>query len=162
LTYDDLFRIIAVTDAIGQVTTLDYGVGDDVYKVSRVTDPFGRSASFGYAEVTTAWTYTNHNTCPFPSIDQVPTKEVWLARITDVIGLSSQFGYQLVTNPLPVSCAVCETNPFTMRCVSNSYSVNFIESLVTPYGTTSFALEEHGTTRAVTTTYPDGSGERVE
>jgi len=32
LTYDGNLRIVAITDAIGQVTTLTYGNTDDIYK----------------------------------------------------------------------------------------------------------------------------------
>ena len=38
----------AITDAIGQVTTLTYGNTNDIYKITRVTDPFGRFADFAY------------------------------------------------------------------------------------------------------------------
>ena len=48
LTYDPDLRITAITDAIGQQTTLGYGDAADTYKITAVTDPFGRSAAFGY------------------------------------------------------------------------------------------------------------------
>jgi YD repeat-containing protein len=41
-TWDGQMRLVAVTDAIGQVTTLSYDLPREV------TDPFGRSASFTY------------------------------------------------------------------------------------------------------------------
>jgi len=69
LTYDGNLRLVALTDAIGQVTTLSYTNAADVYKITSVTDPFGRSANFGYDA-------SNR-----------------LARITDVINLTSQFSY---------------------------------------------------------------------
>jgi RHS repeat-associated protein len=68
-TYDSSLRLVAVTDAIGQVTTLSYGLSSDPLKITQVTDPFGRSATFDY-------NYAGR-----------------LIRITDVIGLQSQFGY---------------------------------------------------------------------
>jgi YD repeat-containing protein len=48
LTYDAVFRLVAVTDALGQVSTLQYGAPDDVRRLTGVTDPFGRTATFTY------------------------------------------------------------------------------------------------------------------
>jgi RHS repeat-associated protein len=70
LTYDANLRIIAISDAIGQVTTLAYGWTNDIYKITRVTDPFNRFAEFAY-----------------DSLGR-------LTNITDVIGLNSRFVYQ--------------------------------------------------------------------
>jgi RHS repeat-associated protein len=112
LAYDNLLRLVAVTDAIGQVTTISYANPTDTYKITKVTDPFGRFATFDYDA-------TNR-----------------LSKITDVIGLTSQFSYD------PGS--------------------DFINALITPYGTTSFTKGESGTTRLLETLYPDGNRERVE
>jgi len=68
-TYDGTFRLVAVTDALGQVTTLTYGLAADPLKITRVTDPFGRSATFDYNASNQLW------------------------KITDTIGLISQFTY---------------------------------------------------------------------
>lgn len=65
-TYDANLRLVAVTDSIGQVTTLQY---TNTWKVAKVTDPFGRFATFAYDS---AGNLTN---------------------VTDVIGLSSSFTY---------------------------------------------------------------------
>ena len=162
LTYDTNLRLVAITDAIGQVTTLTYGLTNDIYKVTKVTDPFGRSATFNYAQVVTDWTYINHNSCPHPSIDSTPTHDIWLDSITDVIGMTSRFSYYLKTNSLVTACAVCPTNVATSFCISNPVSVNLIVSLTTPYGTTSFSGLDNGNTRSMEITYPDGSRERVE
>jgi RHS repeat-associated protein len=112
LTYDGSLRLVAITDAIGQVTTVTYGNTNDIYKITQVTDPFGRSASFSY-----------------DALDR-------LTNITDVIGLTSQFTY--------------ETNG------------DFINSLITPYGTNTFIRGDNGNTRALDTIYADGSRDRVE
>jgi RHS repeat-associated protein len=69
MTYDSQLRLVAVTDAIGQVTTLAYDMTSDPLKVTKITDPFGRSALFEYS-----------------SLGQ-------LTRITDVIGMRSEMGY---------------------------------------------------------------------
>jgi RHS repeat-associated protein len=112
LTYDVNLRLVAITDAIGQVTTLSYANASDIYKITRVTDPFGRFAMFNY-----------------DSLNRLST-------ITDVIGLTSQFNYDT--------------------------STDFINALVTPYGTTTFTKGGNGNTRSLETLYPDGSRERVE
>jgi RHS repeat-associated protein len=70
LTYDGNLRIVAVADAIGQVSTLTYGNTNDIYKITRVTDPFGRFADFAY-----------------DSLGR-------LTNITDVIGLNSRLTYE--------------------------------------------------------------------
>ncbi len=66
--YDGSFRIITLTDALEQVTTLDYELEGDPLKITKVTDPFGRFAMFDY---------TNGQ----------------LTRITDPVGIQSQFSY---------------------------------------------------------------------
>ncbi len=68
-SYDASFRLIGVTDAIGQVTVLDYELASDPLKVTKVTDPFGRLAIFEYNEAGQLW------------------------KITDSIGVTSQFTY---------------------------------------------------------------------
>src|SRR5262249_48570527 len=69
LTYDNNFRLVAITDAIGQVTTISYENGADAFKITKVTDPFGRMATFAYD------TFGR------------------LVKIIDVIGMTSEFGY---------------------------------------------------------------------
>ena len=123
LTYDANLRLVAITDAIGQVTTLAYGNASDIYKITEVTDPFGRSATFDY------------------------DGQSRLARITDVIGLTSQFVY-LDTPVAPPRTATNYTD--------------FIQQLITPYGTNYFAAETSGNIRVLEITYPDNSRERVE
>ena len=69
MTYDAQLRVVAITDAIGQVTTVSYEHPTDPLKITKVTDPFGRFATFTY------------------------TPAGQLASITDVIGLTSSFTY---------------------------------------------------------------------
>ncbi len=75
-TYDaSTFRLAAVTDAIGQVTTLAYVSNDpnstngDYYRVKEVTDPFGRKGKLDY------------------------NASGQLAKITDTAGITSEFTY---------------------------------------------------------------------
>jgi RHS repeat-associated protein len=68
-TYDSQLRLVGVTDALGQVTTLTYGLPQDIWKITGVTDPFGRTATLSYDAAGR------------------------LERVTDVIQLWSQFTY---------------------------------------------------------------------
>ena len=69
LGYDSQYRLITVTDAVGQVSTLTYGLAADPLKITKITDPFGRTAQF---------TYNSSNQ---------------LIEITDAVGMTSQFAY---------------------------------------------------------------------
>jgi RHS repeat-associated protein len=111
LTYDSSLRLVAITDAIGQVTTLSYDLAADPLKLTRVSDPFGRYASFEYDAAGR------------------------LARITDVIGIQSSFEYD---------------------------ASDFLKSLTTPYGTSTFRMVEAGRLRSLEATDPLGATERLE
>lgn len=123
LAYDSSMRIVSITDAIGQVTQINYANPSD-FKISQVIDPFGRSATFGY----------NANG--------------QLISITDVIGLTSQFTYST-------------TIPTT---ASEATSYDFINSLTTAYGTTTFDYGETLDTidRWLEATDPKNNKERLE
>lgn len=155
LTYDSYFRLVAITDAIGQVTTLTYGMPldsvmpNDPYLITEVTDPFGRSATFDYV----LFKYESDINIVFG----VPTEigafyEHVLGGITDEIGLTSQF------NSSPI---LDEEYALTNGVLVYIFSPS-VTSMVTPYGTNTFAQGGSGTTRFLETTYPDGSRDRVE
>jgi RHS repeat-associated protein len=110
-TYDSSLRLVAVTDAIGQVTTISYELSGDPLKITKVIDPFGRYASFLY----------NANGR--------------LETITDVMGLQSSFEYN---------------------------SSDFIRTMTTPYGKTTFEYGQVGRNRWIEATDPLGNAERVE
>jgi RHS repeat-associated protein len=113
-TYDSDLCLVAAVDALGQVSTVTYGLTNDIRKITKVADPFGRYATFQY------------NTNGF------------LTNITDIIGITSAF----------------------------TYASNFITSLTTPYGTTTFATGggQGGDARNLwmQATDPLGQTERVE
>jgi RHS repeat-associated protein len=154
MSYDSNLCLVAVTDAIGQVTTLTYGLAStniesgtneifvpgDPYKLTKVTDPFGRFATINYEPQVVGKTVTASSTNLIYD---------WgLARITDVIGLASQFGYYSIAT---------QTTPILFEVSS------FVDSLTTPYGTTTFSTNaDIETTRSMVITYPDNSQERVE
>lgn len=135
-------RLLALTDAIGQVTTLSYDHPAAPELITKVTDPFGRFATFDYGSfLLTLDPDNNTNTPP------VITNVYALTKITDVIGLVSEFNFQVV--------------PAT----NNTTDLSLV-SMSTPYGITSFSKGQGGgpggTTRFVETLYPDGSRDRVE
>jgi YD repeat-containing protein len=68
-TWDANMRIIAVTDALGQVTTVTYELASDPLKITKITDPFGRTATLAY------------------------DSDGRLQSMTDLLGLQSQFTY---------------------------------------------------------------------
>ena len=74
LKYDKKFRLVAVTDTIGQVTTLSYNLSGDPYKITKVTDPFGRTATLNYTLINGTYQLTSD---------------------TDEIGITSTYGYQV-------------------------------------------------------------------
>lgn len=69
LSYDAQFRLKAVTDALGQVSTLDYLDPVDALRLTKLTDPFGRVVSLAY------------------------DGNGYLESITDVVGMQSKFHY---------------------------------------------------------------------
>ncbi|MGA2248771.1 MAG: hypothetical protein ABSH48_27770, partial [Verrucomicrobiota bacterium] len=79
ISYDANYRVVAITDAAGQVTTISYQDASDSYKITKVTDPFGRFATFQYDA-------SNR-----------------LAQITDCIGLTSTFNYDAGDNILAMT-----------------------------------------------------------
>jgi RHS repeat-associated protein len=120
MTYDANFRLVSVTDAIGQVTTLTYSSNTvsnaQFYLITKVTDPFGRFASF---------TYNSSNQ---------------LSEITDEVGINSQFTYT---------------------------TGDFIQTLTTPYGTTTFTLSQtnnstNGFITSLLAAEPDGAQQRID
>jgi RHS repeat-associated protein len=136
--YDGSMRIVSVTDAIGQVTTLCYS---DSYltqpkqcrqppassaptsklQVTQVTDPFGRSAYFGYDST------TGH-----------------LTSITDVLGIASSFGYTQGTDFINTLTTPYGTTQF-----------QYTDTKTEPLG-------NNDTSRSVTITDPLGRVSRVE
>jgi YD repeat-containing protein len=110
LTYDASLRLVAISDAIGQVTTLSYELPGDPLKITASPIP-------------SAVTRRSSTTPPAA------------VRITDVIGIQSSFEYG---------------------------PGDFIKSLATPYGTTTFRTAEAGRFRWLEATDPLGGTERLE
>lgn len=85
--YDATMRLVSVTDAIGQVTTLQYQNAANPMLITGVTDPFGRTAIMGY------------------------DSNGRLNELTDAIGMQSSFTYGTATGvAYPVITAM--TTPY--------------------------------------------------
>jgi len=159
LTYDSSQRLVSLTDAIGQVTTISYEEPQHTNLITKVTDPFGRFAKFDYTNQVAGYSF--HGTCPTNLI--VETNYVArLYKITDVLGLTSTVAYE------PKTLTYIGYDPATdIHCTNNyGYTSDLIISLSTPYGTTTFTLgdgpQSNATMRFAEIHYPDGSRERIE
>ncbi|MBI3867394.1 MAG: hypothetical protein HY299_02600 [Verrucomicrobia bacterium] len=156
LTYDGDLTLVALTDAIGQVTTISYDHPTNSFLITKVTDPFGRFATFEYDHLAVSKgtlcpgdTNTNHVEYLYHD---------FLAKITDVLGLESRFLYQ------PDSATGCLFPP--PAPLPPTLYTDIVQLMQTPYGTTFFTLSggpPGGTnTRIAEISYPDGTKERVE
>jgi RHS repeat-associated protein len=122
-----------IVDPFGNAVTLNY---DASLRLTTITDAIGQVTTLSYSNAADIYKITRV-TDPFgrfASFDYDPLGR--LTNITDVIGLTSQFWYEA--------------------------SSDFVNALVTPYGTNTFLRGEAGTTRWLETQYPDGSRARVE
>jgi RHS repeat-associated protein len=155
LIYDSDLRVIALVDAIGQVTTISYEVPGEPYFVTKVTDPFGRVASFEYTNLPVSTGVIDVACTNGPSFFFI--SNLFLVKITDVLGLQSQFAYQA---DIAKGCTFNPTNS-AFEPIVTLYT-DTIAELRTPYGTTSFTLKDLGNNRIAEIAYPDGSVERVE
>ena len=122
-----------IVDPFGNAVTLGY---DGNLRLTTITDAIGQVTSLTYSNATDIYKITKV-TDPFgrfATFDYDGTNR--LNKITDVIGLTSEFVYE--------------------------GTGDFINALITPYGTTAFTRGGTGITRSLETVYPDGSRDRVE
>lgn len=120
-------------DPHGNAVTLTY---DGNLRIAGLTDAIGQVTTLSYGDTNDLYKITRV-TDPFGRFAEFAYDSLGrLTNITDVIGLNSTFVYE--------------------------GAGDFIKSLVTPYGTTSFTQGPAGNTRFLETVYPDGSRDRVE
>jgi RHS repeat-associated protein len=96
-SYDSSNRLISVTDAIGQVTTLQYNNAAFPLQVTGVTDPFGRTATIGY------------------------DSSGRLDSLTDAMGMTSTFTYSAAYT-LPSTFIATMTTPYGTTSFNGSFS----------------------------------------
>ncbi len=127
-------RLVGLTDAIGQVTTISYEHPSESELITKVTDPFGRFATFEYAFFDLVLDPVNQptNVTRIYSVD----------KITDVLGLVSELTYNNVTTNIVLSQM---TSPYGTSTFLGGQGGG-----------------PSGTTRFLETVYPDGSRDRVE
>ena len=159
LTYDQDVRLVALTDAIGQVTTVSYQHPTNPNLITKITDPFGRFATFEYADLGIPWNFSSNTQDESEGTNHFHFD--MLTNITDVLGLESQFAYKKVVE------LHREDDFGVFPNLTNNHPgyVDTILRMTTPYGTTSFITSgptSTNTTRVAQTTFPDGSQERVE
>jgi RHS repeat-associated protein len=121
-------------DPTGNAVTLTY---DATFRLDGITDAIGQVTTLAYEDVADPFKITKVSD-PFGRsalFSYNPAGQ--LASITDVIGLVSEFAYEGAAG-------------------------DFIATLTTPYGITTFTKTEDGTTRTLEMLYPDGEKERVE
>jgi RHS repeat-associated protein len=121
LTYSDGDnRLLALTDALGQVTTISYDDPQNSYLISKVTDPFGRFATFEY-------TTFNVLCGPDPNHPLVCPIHI-LSKITDVVGLVSRFEY--IQDSMQRMITPYGTNTFTFgNGPETNRTMRFVERL---------------------------------
>ncbi|WP_395735166.1 cysteine peptidase family C39 domain-containing protein, partial [Prosthecobacter sp.] len=120
-------------DSAGNVTNLSY---DGQFRITQITDAIGQVTTFSYDHPTDSYKITKV-TDPFGRFAEFfYDGSGRLIKIRDVIGIESQFTY--------------------------SGSGDFINTLTTPYGTTTFTTLDSGRTRRLTATDPQGDMEVLE
>jgi RHS repeat-associated protein len=94
--YDVNFRISTITDAIGQVSTINYlsnTVGNvGFYKISSIVDPFARSISFAY-DSTTSNLLSITDVVALKSSFQYDTTSSFISQLTTPYGTTSFYNY---------------------------------------------------------------------
>lgn len=134
-----------LADPAGNTVTLTY---DATLRITAVTDAIGQTTTLSY---------------------DFPGDSFKITKVTDPFGRVAQFGYDTSQRLTSITDAVGITSQFTYD------SGDFITSMRTPYGTTTFTTSTSGDpgppqeptsgpgrVRTVEITYPDGSKERVE
>ncbi|HEV2805455.1 MAG TPA: RHS repeat-associated core domain-containing protein [Chthoniobacterales bacterium] len=123
-----------LVDAAGNAATIGY---DASFRVTNFTDALGYATTLSY-ELPGDPLKITKVTEPFPTGRTATFSYTngQLTTITDTIGIQSRFHY--------------------------SPGTDFIDSLTTPYGTSTFATGESGTNRWIEMTDPEGGLERIE
>jgi RHS repeat-associated protein len=131
-TYPRLVFLTQITDPAGNTVSLSY---DNQHRLTSITDATGRLTTFTYGLTSNPLLVTKI-TDPFGRSAEFAYDSMGrLAQITDILGLKSQFTYD---------------------------SSSLIDTMTTPYGTSTFTYGQNGTYRFLTATDPLGHTERLE
>jgi RHS repeat-associated protein len=172
LAYDSMMRIDSITDAVGQVTRLQYDLAADPRKVTAVVDPFGRTAAFSYSAdnghlvgamdpggITSSYIWsandfisqltTPYGTTTFSTDDVLPNisgQNFWRTlTITDPLGLISRVDQR---DQAPVVTGISEPVPERMNVGLEPEYLSFRNV---------FVWDAHQLSMAEQTPNPDGS-----
>jgi YD repeat-containing protein len=125
----------SITDPQGNTLTLNYRVVSNQVLLTSLTDATGRQTTFSYG---------------------VAGSPLLITRITDPFGRSANLDYDAEGRLISITDVLGLKSSFT-------YGANsLVNSLTTPYGTTTFAYGGSGNTRFVQVTDPLGYNEREE
>ncbi len=130
-----------IVDPAGNAVTLNY---DSNFRLSSVVDSLGQVTTLSYAS-------TNISDPLFYQI----------AKVTDPFGRFATFDYNTNDELIKITDILGITSQFTYG-LSDSGTMDFITSLTTPYGATTFTEGANGRTRWLTATDPLGGQERLE
>ncbi|WP_083928372.1 RHS repeat-associated core domain-containing protein [Marinobacterium rhizophilum] len=130
--YPRRVMLSAVIDPAGNAVTLQY---DAQQRLLSVTDALDQI---------TVFTYDN------------PSNPLLITGVTDPFGRNAIIGYDVSGRLNSITDAIGMTSTFGYD------SGTFVNTMNTPYGTTSFSYGESGTTRWLEVTDPQGERERVE
>jgi RHS repeat-associated protein len=131
-TYPRKIFMTQIVDPAGNATAIGF---DSSSRVATLTDALGRVTAFSYELPGDSLKITKV-TDPFGRFAVFAYTNGQLTSITDPVGIQSQFHY--------------------------SSGTDFIDSLTTPYGTSTFVMGQSGTNRWIEITDPLGGKERVE
>lgn len=120
-------------DPAGNVTTISY---DAQMRITRITDAIGQQVTLAYG------------------LASDPLK---ITKVTDPFGRFATFDYDAAGRLFKITDAIGIQSVFTYEGASD-----FINSLTTPYGTTTFANTVNGHIRRMTATDPAGDTEVLE
>jgi RHS repeat-associated protein len=120
-------------DPQGNATTLTY---DASMRLTKITDALGQETTLEYT---------------------LPSDPLKITKVTDPFGRFATFGYNDAGRLVSITDVIGIQSTFTYEGGGD-----FINSLTTPYGTTTFANTEIGTIRRITATDPAGDTEVLE
>jgi YD repeat-containing protein len=157
LTYDSSVRLVSITDALGQVTTLDYLDTAHPLRITKVTDPFGPFATMTYdalgrmvtvtdtVSMTSSFTYAAGDfiqamTTPYgtTTFRQEPPFSVRRIEATDPAGGTERIEYHVSHPTLPstVSSSEVPTGFSAHNVLMNKYVALYWDRLAMAAGPT--------------------------
>jgi len=130
-----------MVDPYGNTLTLNY---DSYFRITSLVDSIGQVTTLSYAS----------NNISSPLFYQI-------AKVTDPFGRFATFSYNTNGQLATITDILGINSQFTYG-LSDDGTVDFINSMTTPYGTTTFTEGESGRNRWLTATDPVGGQERLE